>query len=279
MVNYADLYSDYLLVNQGQSTATGLSALLEGAVSHDQLTRYLGKAINGSAQLWQQLKPLVRTNVGTHVDADAVLIIDDTVQAKPHMDENELICWHYDHCANRSVKGINQISCLYHRADSCLPVSYALVTKPVLVTDTKTGQLKRKSLVTKQELFRQMVTQAVVNKLVFKYILSDIWYCCKDNINHVAQLEQDFIFPIRDNRKVYLSQADKALGLHQPISALSWEQNQCQLVWLPGVEVPLSVSRHLSKDGQDPQAVFYLLTNDLTADAASIKTYYAHAGT
>lgn len=36
-----DLYSDYLLVNQGQSTATGLSALVDGKLSHDAITRSL----------------------------------------------------------------------------------------------------------------------------------------------------------------------------------------------------------------------------------------------
>jgi hypothetical protein len=27
-----------------------------------------------------------------------VLIFDDTLQEKPHSKENDLICWHYDHC-------------------------------------------------------------------------------------------------------------------------------------------------------------------------------------
>jgi hypothetical protein len=34
---FFDLYSDYLLVNQGQTTATGLSALLDGKLSHDTI--------------------------------------------------------------------------------------------------------------------------------------------------------------------------------------------------------------------------------------------------
>jgi hypothetical protein len=37
---------------------------------------------------------------------EGVLIFDDTLQEKPHSKENDLICWHYDHCVNRSVKGI-----------------------------------------------------------------------------------------------------------------------------------------------------------------------------
>jgi len=36
-----ELYSDYLLSSFGATTATGLSALVDGAVSHDQVTRFL----------------------------------------------------------------------------------------------------------------------------------------------------------------------------------------------------------------------------------------------
>jgi hypothetical protein len=43
---------------------------------------------------------------------EGVLIFDDTLQEKPHSKENNLICWHYDHCVNRSVKGINLLNCV-----------------------------------------------------------------------------------------------------------------------------------------------------------------------
>ena len=39
-----ELYSDYLLSSFGATTATGLSALVDGAVSHDQVTRFLSAA-------------------------------------------------------------------------------------------------------------------------------------------------------------------------------------------------------------------------------------------
>ncbi len=45
---------------------------------------------------------------------DAVLIIDDSVEAKPYTDCNEIIQWHFDHTAWRSVKGANFISAIYH---------------------------------------------------------------------------------------------------------------------------------------------------------------------
>ena len=36
-----DIYTDYLISSTGQVSATGLSRLYEGAISHDQVTRML----------------------------------------------------------------------------------------------------------------------------------------------------------------------------------------------------------------------------------------------
>src|SRR5215210_617938 len=104
-----DIYTDYLISSFGQVTATGLSQLLDGEVSHDQVTRFLASQPKTSADLWRVVKPLVR-----RVERDdAVLIIDDSIEEKPHTDENELICWHFDHSKQRNVKGINFLTVLY----------------------------------------------------------------------------------------------------------------------------------------------------------------------
>jgi len=43
-----DLYSDYLISAWGQTTATGLSSLLDGEVSHDQIQRFLASSGGGA---------------------------------------------------------------------------------------------------------------------------------------------------------------------------------------------------------------------------------------
>ena len=40
-IKHLDLYMDYLTSTVGYATATGLSAILEDDVSHDQVTRFL----------------------------------------------------------------------------------------------------------------------------------------------------------------------------------------------------------------------------------------------
>jgi hypothetical protein len=42
-IDYTELYTDYLISGNGYATATGLSSLMEGDVSHDQITRFLSK--------------------------------------------------------------------------------------------------------------------------------------------------------------------------------------------------------------------------------------------
>ena len=83
-----DLYSDYLLASCGPVTATGLSALVDGRLSHDQITRFLSGPAPTAREWWLLVKPLVRRVQSE----EAVLIIDDTIIEKPYTDENEIVC-------------------------------------------------------------------------------------------------------------------------------------------------------------------------------------------
>ena len=74
-----DIYSDYLVSAFGQTTGTGLSALLDGRVSHDQVQRFLASPAFTSADLWQSVKAQVRAMQSE----DGVMIIDDTIAEKP----------------------------------------------------------------------------------------------------------------------------------------------------------------------------------------------------
>ena len=71
-----DLYTDYLLSTFGAATATGLSAMVDGEVSHDRITRFLSGQDFTSKDLWQQVKSMVRSVQ----NSEGVLIFDDTIQ-------------------------------------------------------------------------------------------------------------------------------------------------------------------------------------------------------
>jgi len=98
--DYIELYTDYLIASFGKTTATGLSEVLGGAISHDKITRFLGKEDYTSKELWK----IVKKDVRAIEKKDGVLIFDDTVQEKKYSKESELICWHWDHTFNRNMR-------------------------------------------------------------------------------------------------------------------------------------------------------------------------------
>ncbi len=195
-----DLYTDYLLVSTGQTTATGMADMLEGSLSDDKITRFLSGRDFTSKDLWKLVKPTVRKI--EQQPGSSYLILDDTVEAKPYTDENELICWHFDHTVGQSVKGVNQLSCLLYHAGVSLPVGMELVRKDQWVRDKKTGKEKRVASTDKQALFRQMVSNACENLSVVDYVLADKWFASAQNMRHIkATHKTDFIMPLKTNRK------------------------------------------------------------------------------
>jgi hypothetical protein len=54
-----DLYADFLLCSFSKTTATGMASILNDAVSHDQVTRFLSEKEYGGKDLWKQVKPLI----------------------------------------------------------------------------------------------------------------------------------------------------------------------------------------------------------------------------
>ena len=135
-----ELFTDYLLSSFGATTAAGLSVMAEGAVSHDRITCFLSRQDYTSKDLWRQVKAMVREVE----DVQGVLIFDDAIQEMAWTDESDLICWHYDHCSGRTVKGINLLNALRHCNGRSIPVTFELVQKP-LQCDVASRQVKRKS--------------------------------------------------------------------------------------------------------------------------------------
>jgi len=145
-IDYIELYTDYLISGNGYATATGLSSMMDGSVSHDQITRFLSKKSYCSKDLWKQVKSTVREIESE----DACLIFDDTIQEKKWTKESDVICWHFDHTIGKSVKGINMLNALYYSNEVSIPVAFEIVSKPIQYSDIKTRKVKRESEITKK---------------------------------------------------------------------------------------------------------------------------------
>ncbi|APS58211.1 transposase [Piscirickettsia salmonis] len=123
-----DIYSDYLISQNHYATATGLSDLLEGSISHDKVTRFLNKNHFGSKELWSYVKKHVRQY---EEEVGGVLSLDDTVEEKPYTDENDVVCWHYSHSKSAHVKGINILTSMVTYKKTSVPIGYETVLKDI----------------------------------------------------------------------------------------------------------------------------------------------------
>ncbi len=203
------------------------------------------------------------------------MIIDDSIEEKPYTDENEIICWHYDHSKGRSVKGINFITALYYAQEVALPVAFEIVYKTEKYIDKKTGKEKRRSKITKNEHARRMLLATYRNKIPFKYVLNDIWFASAENMRFVKlDLKKDFIMALKSNRKVALSEDDKSKGKYQQIDQLEVPEGTTQTIYLEGVPFPLHLVRQVFTNKDGSTGVRYLVTSDLSLDADQIITIY-----
>ena len=267
-----DIYSDYLIAQNGHATAVGLSDLLEGRISHDKITRFLNGKELASKELWEYVRAEIRK---IEEDTGGVLIIDDTIEEKTYTDENEIVCWHYSHSKARCVKGINLLSCLARYGDIALPIAYEPIRKDILFCDVATRKVKRRSSISKNQMFRSMIVQAMTNKVKFEYILADIWFGAKKNMGFVHyDMKKKFIFGIKGNRLIALSEENKKKGQYQNLNTLQLKDGEKRIVWIKDVSFPVALITKIFKNEDGSTGILYLVTNDLENSADRIYEVY-----
>jgi hypothetical protein len=269
--NILDLYTDYLICQNKYATATGLAEMLPGEMSHDKITRFLRTNAFDSKTLWEHVKPTIRK----HEASGGLLILDDAIIEKPYTDENDINCWHYSHAKGRVLKGMNVLSCLVRYDDLSLPIGYEIIKKDVLYSDLKTQQVRRKSVLTKNQLFRQLIQQACHNKVPFDYVLADNWYGSKANMDYLhSDLKKSFIIGIKSNRTLALSENDAKNGQFHSVKSLELEEDITHKVWLKGLDFPVQLVKKVFKNENGGIGTLYLVSNDMHIDAARLYEVY-----
>lgn len=266
-----DLYTDYLISSFGPTTGTGLARLMDGAISHDRIQRLLASPPSSGKELWQVVKPWLRQIQSP----DGVVIIDDSIMEKPHTDENAIVAWHYDHTSGQSVKGINFLTALYHVGGVSLPVTYHVIEKTEYYTEKKSGKEKRRSPISKNDVYRDMLRQLVHNQVPFRYVLNDVWYAAADNMICIVQeLHRQFVMPLKSNRKVALTLDAKQQGRYVRIDALDLEPGTPLTVYVEQVPFPLYLVKQVFVNGDGSTGTLYLVTSDSDLTYEGITTLY-----
>lgn len=269
--NIFDLYVDYLISSFGAVTATGLSSVLEGVVSHDKITRMLSEKPKNSEDLWHIVKPLIR-----QIEIpDGILIIDDSISEKPSTDENGIVCWHYDHCQGRSVRGINFMTALYCIQNTALPVGFQLIAKTEYYTDPKDGKEKRRCPVPKNQYCRDMIKQAAVNRIQFRYVLADVWFASAENMMFIRHdVKKDFVMPVKTNRKIALSYDDRREGRYVRADTAVFRTDTPIEIFLEHVDFPMLLIKQVFANKDGSTGILYLATSDTAMTYEQITTTY-----
>jgi hypothetical protein len=265
-----DLYSDYLISSFGLTTATGMATALDDAVGHDDVTRFLAQRAYTNKDLWQLVKPTIRS-IETE---DGVLILDDTIEEKQYTDENEIITWHYDHVFGRNVKGVNILNALYHNDQGTIPLGCEIVRKDIQFTDPKTGKAKRRSSVTKNEQARSLVGAVVQNQVKFRYVVADSWFSSQENMEFIVGKGKHFIFALKSNRLFAERLETKLQGVFHAVNTLDWEPDTVLTGYLKGMDLPVKLTRQVFTNDDGSTGMLYLATSDLTLGYIDITTIY-----
>jgi Transposase DDE domain len=224
--------------------------------------------------LWLQVKTDVRLCEGIE---SAILVVDDTLIEKTFSQENDIICYHHDHCTGNNVKGINLLNggLYYNNQDIYIPVFAEIISKPIKYID-KEGKEKRKAEVNKNELFRNNFNQLIKNHVKIDYTLFDIWYGSVDNLNLIHSHKLHYICPLKSNRKLALSIGEKKNGKWLKLEQITnqLETQNTLPVWLESCTHMSYITKQVFTNKDGTSVTMYLITNDQNLTKDQIHTIY-----
>ncbi len=144
-----DLYTDFLLTSTKQTSATRLSAIMDGAVSHDKITRELSTEALNHHDFWKIIKSTIR-----EIEEDnASIALDDFLLEKPYSEENSTIAYFYDHKTGKTIKGTNVVDAAYITSKARIPLDFEVVLKDMIPSwNFKRGDWQREQTKTKHEI-------------------------------------------------------------------------------------------------------------------------------
>lgn len=270
MLGLRNLYVDYLLGCNGHISATDLSEVLDNQYSHDCITRMLQSRAADDRTLYLKGKRMMKALPQS--EDKKVLIIDDSIQAKPYSEVNGVIAYHFDHSVQQSVKGINFITALWDDARASIPLSMQIVQKELRWSE-KEGKEQWQNLLTKNELFKQMADRLVRSTQV-DYVLCDSWYGSKDNMNFVkTALQTHFIMALKANRLAATSYKDAQSGLYKSLEACMLGKCAVKL-YFKEVGFAVKVVKQVFTNGDGSSGTLYLASSDLSLTKEEVLHLY-----
>ena len=118
----------------------------------------------------------------------------------------------------------------------------------------------------KNQHFRQLIQQACTNHVLFEWVLADNWFGSKDNMEFIHDdLQKSFIFGIKSNRTLVLSENDAKNGRYQQVRTLELEECVVYKAWLKGLAFHVQLVKKVFKN--ETTGTLYRVSNDMHCSA------------
>ena len=175
-----------------------------------------------------------------------MLSIEDTVQEKPHTNENDVICWPYGHSPNRSVKGFHRLPWVYPADGVSVPVTYELSHNPIRFRAVKTRRVKRTRWGTNHEQRWAMGRGGHPKPIPYRSRLADRWFSAQDSLPGIRKTRlQPCVVARTSHRTVALSTPAQRQGAFPRVEGCALPEHQPVLGWVKGLDFPVLLLRQL----------------------------------
>ena len=191
-------YSSGLIALEHRFSAVYMGRAMN--VSHDSITDYLKRGNSRPSQVWSETRGLIQDG------PESYLIVDDSTLGKPYGPHIELAKQQYSGAVHGLIHGINIVNLVHTNksGDTSFPIDYAVYCPDA---DGRT----------KNDIFRDMITQALMRGVKSKRVLFDSWYGSVENLKFLADKGLIFYTSIKENRKISLKPDDPYRAVAQYI--------------------------------------------------------------
>lgn len=196
-------YIQYLISTPVNYTCTHLADHLDGT-SHDAINDYLRRGKVTARDLWTLAEPLIENG------PEAYLIVDDSVQEKPHSRVIDLVKRQYSGNVHGLVRGIGVVNLVHSVREDYHPIDFRVYAPQM-------------DGLTKNDHFRDLLRRAYQEKgIQAQTILFDCWYAAAENLKFIHRLGKVFVTTLKANRLVSLKPGDGYFHLQD----LEWTPEQ-----------------------------------------------------
>jgi hypothetical protein len=239
-------YIEFLISTPVNYTGTYLADHLQG-VSHDNISDFLNNQRLTAHSIWESAKHLIADT------GESYLIVDDSVQEKPHARAIELVFSHYSGNKHRVVRGITIVNLVHSSGHhDYYPVDYRIYA-PDYDRATKNDHM-----------LTMLKTAFEIRKIRAKYVLFDSWYASVDNLKYIHRQGRIFYTTLKSNRLVSLSKE----GGYIHLDTIAWTPERLRSgISVKLKEVPFHVTlfKLVAPNGN----VDWVITNDPATDLMS----------